>query len=45
MFNVLIQFAKHIQIEPCSTYKEALDRQQFEAERYPDAVVTVEPAF
>lgn len=45
MFNALIQFENHTQAEPCQSYKEALDRAEFEAERFPDAVVTVEPAF
>lgn len=45
MFNVIIRFPRYEQIVPCPTYTSALDRQQFEAERYPDAVVIVEPAF
>ena len=45
MFNVLIQFENHTQVEPGQSYKEALDRAEFETERFPDAVVTVEPAF
>ena len=45
LFNVLIQFENHTQVEPCQSYKEALDRAEFETERFPDAVVTVEPAF
>ena len=45
MFNVLIQFENHTQVEPCQSYKEALDRAEFDTERLPDAVVTVEPAF
>ena len=45
MFNVLVQFENYTQVEPCQSYKEALDRAEFETERYPDAKVTVEPAF
>lgn len=45
MFNVLIQYTSYTQVEPCQSYKEALDRAEFETERFPDAVVTVEPAF
>lgn len=45
MFNVVIQFEHHREIVPCSGYKEALDRKEFESERYPDAVVSIEPGF
>ena len=45
MFCVIIRFPNYEQIVMCDSYTSALDRQQFEAERYPDAVVTVEPGF
>jgi hypothetical protein len=45
MFNVIVRFPRYEQVIPCVTYASALDRQQFEAERYPAAVVTVEPSF
>ena len=45
MFTVIIDFSRSKQEVTVQTYKDALDRAKFERERYPEAIVSVEPAF
>jgi len=44
-FTVIIDFGRYKQEVPAEDYKEALDRAKFERERYPEAAVSIEPAF
>jgi hypothetical protein len=45
MFTVIINFGRSKQEVAVETYKDALDRAKFERERYPEAIVSIEPAF
>ncbi len=45
MFTVIISFGRSKQEVTATTYKDALDRAEFERERYPEAIVSIEPAF
>jgi hypothetical protein len=45
MFTVIINFGRSKQEVAVATYKDALDRAKFERERYPEAAVSIEPAF
>ncbi len=45
LFNVIIDFGRSKQEVTVETYKDALDRAKFERERYPEAIVSIEPAF
>jgi len=45
MFYVIVRLPRYEQLVLCPTYAAALDRKEFEMERCPEAVVTVEPSF
>ena len=45
MFTVVIDFGRSKQEVTVQTYKDALDRAEFERERYPEATVSIEPTF